>query len=226
MSSHVRTEGFQKKWVMFCVIVLLLLGGQTEGYAVTPSFGPDPSLKLSVENQQISAQIHHMSLQKVLSALTTQSPVKFILQGIDQDTLISTSFTNLPFDQGLERLLLGYDYAIIHVSNDAPRLTEASHQIREVMIFSRDSHTNLTPSPAPPLIIAPNVVGQLLFDQPHVKRQQDAQRTDDHSGSSESTSGIDEQGLIPLLEQALGETDPETPQLVQELLNRLELGNE
>jgi hypothetical protein len=30
----------------------------------------------------------------------------------------------------------------------------------------------------------------------------------------------------PLLQQALGETDPETPQLVQEILNRFESGNE
>lgn len=225
MSSQVRADDFPKKWVMFYVIVLLLLGGQAEGYAVTPSYVPDPSLKLSVENQHISAQIHHMPLQTVLSTLSMQSPVKFILQGIDQDTLISTSFTNLPFEQVLERLLLGYDYAIIHVSSDAPRLTETSRQMREVMIFSRDSHTNSTSSHAPPLIIAPNVVGQLLFDQPHMKRQQDVQQTEGHS-PSESTSGIDEQGLIPLLEEALGETDPETPQLVQEILNRLELGNE
>lgn len=226
MSSQVRADGFPKKWAMFCVTVLLLLGKQTEGYAATPSYVPDPSLKLSVENQHISAQIHHMSLQTVLSALSMQSTVTFILHGIDQDTLISTSFSNLPFEQGLERLLLGYDYAIIHVNSDAPRLTETSRQTREVMIFSRDSHTNPTSSNAPPLTIAPNVVGQLLFGQPHAKRQQDVQQTEDHSRSSESTSGIDEQGLLPLLEKAIGETDPETPQLVQEILNRLELGNE
>ncbi|MDR4494718.1 MAG: small multi-drug export protein [Nitrospirales bacterium] len=204
-----------KKYPILGWIGLFLFVGTTGAHTTAPTVLPNPFLNLSFQNQRLSAEIDRISLQTVLSALSAQLPVQFIVKGINQDNLVSTSFTNLPFDQGLERLLVGYDYAIVHFPiGRFPSAVPSGQQI-EVIVLSRNQNSSTLASWGTAEILSPPALSQ----SPAASNHQEP-TSEDHTLNPETPNYADEQNVTPLLKQALENSDPEIPQLIQDLLTK------
>ncbi len=124
---------------------------------------PQSSLSLSIQNQQFSATIIRVPLEEVLTTLTSYGPIRFVIKGDVKNDKISASFRHLSLEESLEKLLIRYDFAIIHRQDDAAQDTSYFPYHTEVVILSRNhseiplqsiehvviSHTNRFSLPEP-----------------------------------------------------------------------------
>jgi hypothetical protein len=126
-------------------IVLILVGGETAATASREI--ASPSLYLSVQNQRLTAQIDQAPLRKVLEALTEQMPITITLMGFEGENALSESFTDLPLEEGIERLLQRQDYALRYARPDPNRRPSGQSRIVEIFVLPRQKPSSSTTSP-------------------------------------------------------------------------------
>lgn len=214
-----RTPRSQTEWTARACLQKALLGmclffiGHGTTFAA-PSLAASPStLSLSMHNQQFSAHIIGAPLEKVLTTLTSYGPLRFIIKGNVKNDLISSSFRDLSLKESLETLLLGYDYAIIQRQLDPTPQTSEFRYLMEVVILSTNS---VEPSPyknKPTFISYPRISTQsaLLQATPILEKS-------DQTKPLRLVTENDARDIQVTLEEALGDTHPETRSLIKELL--------
>ncbi|MEX0830502.1 MAG: hypothetical protein WD032_09690 [Nitrospirales bacterium] len=166
-----------------------------------------------MHNQQFSAQILRAPLEQVLTTLNAYTYFRFTIQGNAKDDLISSSFLHLSLLESLERLLLGYDYAIIQHRFDSNSPPSQFPSLMEVVILSRNSSQPLSREAKPSWHSSPQTSTQPLLlranqvlEQPH--------RTEPLDFMSEHGSS----DLQATVKEALQDSDPDARSLIEELL--------
>ncbi|WP_447968536.1 hypothetical protein [Nitrospira sp. M1] len=92
-----------------------------------------PTIRFSRTHHTLSAHIDRLSFHHVLQQLANQLSITMTLQGVKKDHRFSTTFTDLPLQQGIERLLLGHDYALLYSQPNS-----AHHaQLKEIIVLPR-----------------------------------------------------------------------------------------
>ena len=98
-------------------------------------------IRFSPQDQELTAHFDKVPLHEVLQVLTDQLPVTITIMGFGGHTRLSTTFTNLPLEQGIERLLQGQDYALLY----SQAASSQRPQLKEIIVLPRQgSSTNST----------------------------------------------------------------------------------
>lgn len=94
-------------------------------------------LRLSVRKDRVTARIRRMPLRIVLEELDRHSALRLSLNGSWREYLITADFSDVLFDEVLQRLLSGLSYAIIYESATAVLLPGESEakRVGELMVF-------------------------------------------------------------------------------------------
>ena len=101
-----------------------------------------PRTVISVAHQKLTVHIDNVPLHEVLQELSEQLSLTVTIVGNIEDRLVSATFADLPIEQGLENLLSGQDYALLH------RLPDLFSGIpfKEIVVLPRgDVSSNSTP---------------------------------------------------------------------------------
>ncbi len=86
----------------------------------------DVSSVIQVKDNLLTVKVRGIPLKKVLIEISNQIPIKFDFYASTDDPLI-TSFSSLPMEKGLAKLLRNYSYTLIKGEE---------HEIRKVVILS------------------------------------------------------------------------------------------
>ena len=97
------------------------------------NFTNSERLVFSPNHQKLTVHVDNVPLREVLQELSDRLAVTVTLMGFTGDMPLSTTFTDLPLEQGLEKLLQGKDYALLHRST-APSLNT---QLKEIIVLPR-----------------------------------------------------------------------------------------
>lgn len=100
------------------------------------------ALIFSKSDQTLTAHIDRIALRDVLQVLANRLSITITLLAFEGSTRLSTRFTALPVEQGIERLLQGQDYALLYSGVQASLPTH----LKEIIVLPR-SHSS-THSPA------------------------------------------------------------------------------
>ena len=94
--------------LLLCVTILLSGSGPAVHQAVALEATPDPVISLSVTDKP---------LDEALEDISRKTGYRFNLNGQWQDHPVSATFTDLPLEQGLKRLLRSLNHTIIWEAN-------------------------------------------------------------------------------------------------------------
>jgi hypothetical protein len=99
---------------------------------------PSPlQMRHSAEYDRLSADVNGASLHQVLNALSREAGVEVSIKDNADNTEIWAAFQDLPFDEGVRRLLKGQSYVLF----EAPRVLGYQHSFtqwdRSIRIFGR-----------------------------------------------------------------------------------------
>lgn len=102
------------------------------GAALESSF-----LRLSVREDRVTVRIRRVPLRLVLEELARHSTLRLSINGSWREYPITADFSNVSFDQVLQRLLSGLSYAIIYESGTEVLLPGESEakRVGELMVF-------------------------------------------------------------------------------------------
>lgn len=100
-----------------------------------PDLVTSEPLIISRDHQKITAKIDKVPLRTVLQELANQLDVSITLMGIEGNSLLSITFTNLSLKQGIAQLLQGQDYALLHTKTD-------SSQLKEIIVLARQGSSD------------------------------------------------------------------------------------
>ena len=114
-----------------------------------------PSLSLSVENQRLTVHIQQVSLREVLETLIEQVPITVTIKGFEGKNPISATFTDLPFIEGVERLLQGQDYALLYQRTDSGSRSSGQAQLAEIFVLPRHNPSSSTTLHETQLVLSP-----------------------------------------------------------------------
>lgn len=98
---------------------------------------PLSSLSLTMHNQQFSAHIIRAPLEQVLHTISSYGPIQFVIKGNVENDLVSSSFRHLSLEESLEKILVKYDFAIIHHQVHVAQNTSEFPYRTEVVILSK-----------------------------------------------------------------------------------------
>ncbi len=144
MENHVTAPMTQKrlrlrarltKIIIGCCLLFMGLGTIVD---ISAHAEPQSSLSVSMHNQRFSANIIRAPLEEVLTTFTSYGLIQFVIKGDVRNDLISTSFRHLSLEESLEKLLVKYDFAIIHHQVDASPNTSKFPHLTDVVILSRN----------------------------------------------------------------------------------------
>ena len=132
-------------------VLFFLVTGLPQG--VVRADTPSGTVDLSVRGTLLSVQIDQASLGEVLGALARQIPLTVTAPNSVLQGRVSMTFTNVPLEEGIERILQGRHFALISTrsSDNQGRLTQA--KVLEIVVLNRAD----SPSPGAPLeTVAPS----------------------------------------------------------------------
>ncbi len=120
----------------FIGLALLLL---CESAAAEPSWrsGSAHSWQLTVLGDRMSANIHGVRLSEILQALAQELSVSVTVRGSVANEPVAVSFHDLSIEEGIEKILLGKDYAMLGDRSAWAQSPYAVHQIRRIIVLSR-----------------------------------------------------------------------------------------
>jgi hypothetical protein len=77
--------------------------------------GASPSMKVEMHSDMLTIHVRDAALSQVLEAIGEGAGLKFIAVGKNNiaEVHVSDDFTDLPLEEGVARLLAGWDYALI-----------------------------------------------------------------------------------------------------------------
>lgn len=105
------------------------------------------SLTLSVQKDTLNAQLYQVLLHEVFRELSQQIALIVALQASFVHKPVSTAFTDLPLAEGLEKILIGTDYALTHTNKLFSPSSDEIRQFWDITVMSRvkKSNKSLTP---------------------------------------------------------------------------------
>lgn len=138
-------------------MILVFVLCHTMMVSTTTGMMDSRALTFSQEDQTLTANIDGDSLKEVLQVLANQLPVTITMMGFIRDTPLSTIFTDLPLEQGIERLLQGQDYALLYSRASAS-------QLKEIIVLPRQDASTNSPSAETMAVISPTENHQKLSE--------------------------------------------------------------
>jgi hypothetical protein len=178
---------------------------------------PPSTLSFSMHNQQFSAHIIRVPLEKVFSTLTAYVPLRFFINGNAKNELISASFSNLTLQKTLEQLLTGYDYAIMtHRLETTTQVSEFDYRT-EVEIISRNPTKLLSNANGPGFIPS-----RKTSVQPTLVKNRQISEIPSQEKPFDLETGNDASDLQATLKEALQEDDQGNSALLTDILEKLD----
>jgi hypothetical protein len=92
-----------------------------------------PPFTVSVKDTTLSVKIENVPLGEVLKELTRQAHLEVYLGASSAEEKISARFDNLPFEEGIKRLLRGKNYTLTYTR------TAASPRVAEIRVIANGS---------------------------------------------------------------------------------------
>lgn len=102
------------------------------GFAAVQSPRETGQLTINVVQGRLSAKIDAVSLSAVLKALAEHSGARIVLIG-ESDSIVGAEFADIPFEEGVRRLLRGRNLAFFYALRSSPG--GASYRLSEMRIF-------------------------------------------------------------------------------------------
>ncbi|GJL63920.1 MAG: hypothetical protein NPIRA04_25740 [Nitrospirales bacterium] len=99
------------------------------------------ALIFSRSDQTLTAHIDRIALRDVLQVLANRLWITITLFAFEGSTRLSTRFTALPVEQGIERLLHGQDYALLYSGIQASHSTH----LKEIIVLPRSHSSTHSP---------------------------------------------------------------------------------
>ena len=154
-----------------------------------------------VKDNLVTVKVKDIPLNKVLTEIAHQASIRIVFAGSTEEPL-SADFSDLPLDQGLKRLIQGFNSVIIYGPKN---LKTGESEIKEVILCSRKGASPLKIS-GPGKIVPPKNQKPPLEDF-QLKAEADALRDKDpeiRKNAAEALGNLeDEMALIPLLQALL-----------------------
>ncbi len=141
--KHLRLRPSSTKTILGCCLLFLVVGITLDR---SVHAAPQSSLSLSMHNQQFSAHIIRAPLEQVLHTISSYGPIQFVIKGNVEKDQISSSFRHLSLEETLEKILVKYDFAIIHHQVDVTQHTSEVPYRTEVVILSRNHSETISDS--------------------------------------------------------------------------------
>jgi len=117
---------------------------------------PSGTVDLSVRGNLLSVQINQASLREVLGKLARQIPLRVSAPSPVLQDRVSMTFTNVPLEGGIERILQGQPFALISTRASDTQGFPAQAKVLEIVVLNRadspspmDSLETLASSPLP-----------------------------------------------------------------------------
>ncbi len=139
-------------------ILTLILSQATFAWPVTDTIAPQ-TIFFSQDDHTLTVNLDNFPLREALQNLANQLPITITLKGITGQKKLSTRFTHLPVEQGIERLLQGQDYAILY--SHAPSSQQALP--KEIIVLPRKIVSENTISSEITILASPNVDQETLL---------------------------------------------------------------
>jgi len=156
--------------ITIVIVIFIVLSSQPSVVCAASDRIASPILNFSNTEQTLTAQVDKGSLHTVLQVLANRLAITITLRGVEENTHFSTHFSNLPLEQGIERLLHGLDYALlysrVHASQPA--------QLKEMIVLARPHSSTHTLSTETEIMMLPmNHQSEFLkaHTQPHNNSQ-------------------------------------------------------
>jgi len=135
-------------------VLFFLVTGLPQGMVRADT--PSGTVDLSVRGNLLSVQINQASLREVLGALARQIPLTVTAPSPVLQDRVTMTFTNVPLEEGIERILQGRQFALISTrASDTQGLPAQAKVLEIVVLNSADSPSpmasleTLAPSPLP-----------------------------------------------------------------------------
>ena len=109
------------------------------------------AIKLSQNDQQLTARIDNVPLRQVLQVLANQLSITITLLGQGGHTPFSTTFTDLSLEQGIEQILRGQDYALLY----SQATSSQQPSIKEIIVLPRQSSLTTTAWAETEIVMSP-----------------------------------------------------------------------
>ena len=124
-----------RQFTITLFLVFAIFISQTTFVTASSEHVSSHRLVVTKDQRKLTAKIEHVPLQDVLQDLANRLSINVSLLGFDGPHRVSTSFTELPIEQGIERLLQGQDYALLYTG-------PSSSHIKEIIVLSRQNTAN------------------------------------------------------------------------------------
>ena len=133
-------------------ILTLMMCHSTIAWALTDKIASQ-AIFFSQEEQTLTVTLDNIPLREVLQTLADQLPVIITLKGFECRQRLSTIFTHLPLEQGIERLLQGQDYALLYSQpNSAQQVF-----LKEIIVLPRQISSTSSTSSEAIVVMSPRV---------------------------------------------------------------------
>jgi len=99
-----------------------------------------PSMKVEVDSDMLTVHVRDAVLSQVLEAIGEKADLNFIAIGETNiaEATVSADITNLPLEQGITRLLAGWDYALVR--------DKKTMRLKEIYIIARTGSDQVSSS--------------------------------------------------------------------------------
>lgn len=128
--------------ITIAMAIIIFTTSPTNVICAAPDTITSHALIFSRSDQTLTAHIDRVPLRDVLQVLANRLSITITLLEFEGSTRLSTRFTALPVEQGIERLLQGQDYALLYSG------VQASHptHLKEIIVLPRSHSSTHSPS--------------------------------------------------------------------------------
>jgi hypothetical protein len=117
------------------VLVLMAAVGQSVGQADVND-PVQPAWVLSLDGDHLTVHLDEVPLRRVLAELARQGGFRVQLSERLDAPVVSAHFERLPLEEGLERLLAGWSYAVFHAASPGEPGRSTARRITEVLLLA------------------------------------------------------------------------------------------
>jgi hypothetical protein len=148
-----------KEWLF---VVFLVIGGQAlvmRGAAPTTPTGPidDKAMLIHVAGDHLTVELQGVPLETALAEIGRRTAIEIAIAGSLSRT-ISIEFHDLPVEEGLRRLLRGYNWVMLYADSE----TRAGSTLKKVTVLSAGDREHPTPVAAAPTPTRENTLIQAV----------------------------------------------------------------
>ena len=166
-----------------------------------------------MHNQQFSANIIRAPLEQVLHTISSYGLIQFVVKGNIENDQVSSSFRHLSLEKTLEKILVKYDFAIIHHQVSATQSTSELPYHTEVVVLSRN-HPETRSNSKEHVVISP--VSHFTLPEPAFSTAN--LEDSDSLPSIGAETKTHPREFLEEIEEVLPDTDTQSLALIKQLL--------